>query len=124
MRIIPSRARLAGLGLTFAAITILALAGFVLMDQELESRVRREVVAAQRVKDELYALRGYLVELRFAVRLAARTGDRAAFHNIDKRAQDVEHALEDIEALRSDHGQLEGLGQMATNARMLAMNAR
>src|SRR5947209_15381400 len=106
MRIIPSRARLAGLGLTFTAITILALAGFVLVDQDLESRVRREVVAAQRVKDELFALRGYLVELRFAARLAARTGDRAAFRNIDGRAQDVERALANLEALPADHDQL------------------
>lgn len=124
MRIIPSRARLAGLGLAFTAITILTLASLVLMDQDLESKVRREVVAAQRVKDELYALRGYLVELRFAARLAARTGDGAAFRNIEARAQDVELALNDLEALPADHNQLADLAHVATSSRMLAMNAR
>ena len=124
MRIIPSRARLAGLGLTFTTVTILALVGFVLMDQDLESRVRHEVVDAQRVKDKLYALRGYLVELRFAARLAARTGDRAALRNIEARAQDVELALNDLEAMRASHNQLADLANVATSARMLAMNAR
>ncbi|HUL95091.1 MAG TPA: diguanylate cyclase [Usitatibacter sp.] len=124
MRIIPSRARLAGLGLTFAAIVILALAVVVLIDQDEESRVRREVVVAQRVKDDLYALRGYLVELRFAARLGARTGDRAAFRNIDKRALDVERALATLDALPADNAQPSGLAQVATAARLLAMNAR
>ncbi|HEX7466347.1 MAG TPA: hypothetical protein VF309_06890, partial [Usitatibacter sp.] len=69
MRILPSRARLAGLGLAVAAATIIALAISVLLDLDREAQVHREVAAAQQVKDQLHALRAQVLDLRAAARL-------------------------------------------------------
>ena len=85
MRLIPSRARLAGLGLAIAAVTIIAFSILVISDLDREVQVHREVIAAQRVKDDLHSLRAHLQELRSAARLGARTGDAAAFRNVASR---------------------------------------
>ena len=86
-RYIPTRARLAGLGLVIAAVTIIALAIVVLVDLDRELKVHTEVIAAQRAKDQLHGLRSHLLELRSTARLGARTGDASAFRKIEMAAR-------------------------------------
>ena len=47
MRLVPSRARLAGLGLLIAAVTIIALSILVISDLDREVLVHEEVSTAQ-----------------------------------------------------------------------------
>ncbi|HUL55635.1 MAG TPA: GGDEF domain-containing protein [Usitatibacter sp.] len=124
MRILPSRARLAGLGLAFAGATIVALSVFVLLDLDREARVNREVIAAQQVKDALHALRTQVVELRSAARLGARTGERSAYRSIEARSMDVEHEVAALEARAASDPSLAGFGPLADSARMLIVHAR
>ena len=124
MRILPSRARLAGLGLVIAMLTIIALAILVLLDLEREAQVHREVIVAQQVKDGLHALRAYVLELRAAARLGARTGDAAAFLNIERRALEVESALSSLEKQAAAGVSLPALQGLADSARMLVVHAR
>jgi diguanylate cyclase (GGDEF)-like protein len=124
MRILPSRARLAGLGLAIAMLTIVALAVLVLMDLEREGQVHREVIAAQQVKDGLYALRAHVLDLRAAARLGARTGDPASFSNIERRTADVEASLASLEKEASNGNALPAFQRLADSARMLVVHAR
>ena len=124
MRLVPSRARLAGLGLMIAVLTIVILAIWILVDLDREGQVHREVIAAQQVKDELHVLRAHLQELRSTARLGARTGDVAAFRNIERRAADVEAGLTALEQRAAGGTQLPGLPGLAQAARLLIVHAR
>lgn len=123
MRLVPSRARLAGLGLMIAVLTIVILAIWILVDLDREGHVHREVIAAQQVKDDLHVLRAHLQELRSTARLGARTGDVAAFRNIERRAADIESELTALER-RAAAGHLPGLPGLAQATRLLVMHAR
>jgi diguanylate cyclase (GGDEF)-like protein len=124
IRIFPSRARLAGLGLAFAGAIIVALSVFVLVDLDRQTRVNREVVAAQQVKDALYSLRTQVVELRSAARLGARTGEAAAYRSIEERSAEVERELASLEGRAARDENLAVVGPLADNARMLIVHAR
>jgi len=124
MRVLPSRARLAGIGLAFAALTIAALAIELLFDLDREARVHREVILAQSDKDHLHALRAHLLELRSAARLGARTGEAGAFRLIERRAADTEAELGALESRAAAGADLPGLDQLASTSRMLVMHAR
>jgi len=124
MRVLPSRARLAGIGLAFAALTIAALAIELLFDLDREARVHREVILAQSDKDHLHALRAHLLELRSAARLGARTGEAGAFRLIERRAADTETELGALESRAAAGADLPGLDQLASTSRMLVMHAR
>ena len=124
MRILPSRARLAGLGLAVAAATIIALAISVLLDLSREAQVHRDVAIAQQVKDDLHALRTQVLELRSAARLGARTGDASAFANIEPRAQDVERGVASLENHAAEGAILPAMDQLVASTRMLVVHAR
>jgi diguanylate cyclase len=124
MRALPSRARLAGIGLAFAAMTIAALAIELLFDLDREARVHREVILAQSDKDHLYGLRAHLLELRAAARLGARTGEAGAFRLIERRAADTESELGALEARAASGADLPGFDTLASTSRMLVMHAR
>jgi len=124
MRILPSRARLAGLGLAFAAVVIVALAVLVLIDLDRETRVNREVIVAQGVKDALYSLRTQVLELRSAARLGARTGEPAAYTSIERRSAQVEREIASLEARAATDENLAMAGPLADSARMLIVHAR
>jgi len=124
MRILPSRARLAGIGLAFAALTIAALGVVVLLDLDRDARVHREVILAQSDKDHLHALRAHLLELRSAARLGARTGDAGTFRLIERRAADTETELAALERRSSAGADLPGMAALASTSRMLVMHAR
>ena len=124
MRIIPSRARLAGLGLAIAAVSIIALAVMVLNDLDHEVLVHREVIAAQEVKDDLYSLRAHLQELRSTTRLAARTADTAAIRNIERRALEVEGELARLQRHAATGTVVAGLPSLTQGARLLVLHAR
>ena len=121
---LPSRARLAGLGLVIAMLTIVALAILVLLDLEREAQVHREVIVAQEVKDGLHRLRANVLELRAAARLGARTGDAASFRNIERRALDVEAALASLQTQAAGGESLPAFQRLADSARMLVVHAR
>ncbi len=124
MRILPSRARLAGLGLAVAAATIIALAISVLNDLDREAQVHREVALAQLVKDDLHELRTEVLELRSAARLGARTGDAGAYANIERRAAELERGLANLEKRAADGADLPAMDQLGAAARMLLVHAR
>ena len=124
MRVLPSRARLAGLGLAIAMLTIIALAILVLLDLEREARVHREVIVAQQLKDDLHALRTRVVELRSAARLGARTGDAAAFRGIERRAIDVEASLASLAKQATAGASLPAFERLADSISLLVMHAR
>ena len=124
MRVLPSRARLAGIGLAFAALTIAALAIELLLDLDREARVHREVILAQSDKDHLHALRLHLLELRSAARLGARTGEPGAFRLIERSAADTEAELGALESRAAGGADLPGLDALASTSRMLVMHAR
>jgi diguanylate cyclase (GGDEF)-like protein len=124
VRIFPTRARLAGLGLAFAGAIIVALAVFVLIDLDRETQVNHEVVAAQQVKDALYGLRTQVVELRSAARLGARTGEASAYRSIELRSVEVERELAGLEARAAKDANLAVVGPLADSARMLIVHAR
>jgi diguanylate cyclase len=124
VRILPSRARLAGLGLAVAAATIIALAISVLSDLERDAGVHREVAAAQEVKDHLHELRAHVLDLRSAARLGARTGDASAFASIDRRANEVEASLAALETEAAGGALLTAMDEIRTPSRMLMVHAR
>lgn len=124
MRLLPSRARLAGLGLATAMLTIVALAVLVLLDLEREAQVHREVIAAQVVKDGLHALRAHVLELRAAARLGARTGDAASYRAIERRSAEVEGALAALETEAAAGDALPAFQGLADSTRLLVMHAR
>jgi len=124
IRLLPSRARLAGLGLAFAAVTIAGLAVTVLVDLDRDARVHREVILAQGDKDHLHALRAHLLELRAAARLGVRTGEPAAFALIERRAIDTEAELSQLEKRAAEGAELPGIAALASTSRMLVMHAR
>ena len=88
MRMLPTRARLAGAGLAIAALTIIVLAVMILVDLEREVELHRAVIAAQQVKDSLDKLRTHLNELRAAARLGALTGDSSAFVDVGTKVDE------------------------------------
>ena len=112
MRILPSRARLAGLGLAVAAATIIALAISVLLDLNREAQMHREVAAAQQVKDQLHELRAQVLDLRAAARLGARTGDASAFASIDRHAKEVEGSLVELERRAAEGALLPAIDEL------------
>jgi diguanylate cyclase len=124
MRILPSRARLAGLGLAVATATIIALAISVLTDLRNEADVYQEVAAAQQVKDQQHALRAEILDLRAAARLGARTGDAGAYANIERRAKDVEGGLAELEKRASEGTLLPAMEELRTSTPMLIVHAR
>src|SRR5471032_8506 len=124
MRILPSRARLAGLGLAVATATIIALAISILNDLSNEATVYREVAATQQVKDQQHALRAEILDLRPAARLGARTGDAGAFANIERRAREVEGGLAELEKLASEGTLPPTMDELRTSTRMLIVHAR
>lgn len=124
MRLIPTRARLAGAGLAIAALTIIALAVVILVELEREVQLHRAVITAQQVKDSLDKLRTHLNELRGAARLGALTGDSQAFVDIERRAGEVETELGYLAERASADAPLPGFEALAPAARLLVMHAR
>src|SRR5450755_552231 len=124
MRILPSRARLAGLGLAVAAATIIALAISILNDLSNEANVFREVATAQQVKDQQHALRAEILDLRAAARLGARTGDAGAFANIERRAREVEGGLAELERRAAEGTLPPAMDELRASTRMLIVHAR
>jgi len=124
MRILPSRARLAGLGLAVATATIIALAISILTDLSNEAGVYREVATAQQVKDQQHALRAEILDLRAAARLGARTGDAGAFANIERRAREVEGGLAELERRAAEGTLPPAMDELRASTRMLIVHAR
>jgi MoxR-like ATPase len=124
VRILPSRARLAGAGLLVAAITIAALGLTILSELDREMRLHRDVMAAQQVKDSLDKLRTHLNELRSASRLGALTGDAEAFAEIERRAVEVETELGYLAERASADAPLPTFEALAPAARLLVVHAR
>jgi diguanylate cyclase (GGDEF)-like protein len=124
MRILPSRARLAGAGLLMAAVTIGVLGFLTLTELDREASLHRAVLAAQRVKDSLDNLRTHLNELRAASRLGALTGDSEAFVDIDRRAGEVETELVFLADRASADAPLPSFEALAPAARLLVVHAR
>jgi diguanylate cyclase (GGDEF)-like protein len=124
MRILPSRARLAGAGLLVAAVTIGMLGLLILAELDREMALHRAVIAAQQVKDSLDKLRTHLNELRAAARLGALTGDSEAFVDIDRRAGQVEAELGYLAQRASADAPLPTFDALAPAARLLVVHAR
>jgi diguanylate cyclase (GGDEF)-like protein len=124
VRILPSRARLAGTGLAIAALTIIALAVVILVELEREVQLHRAVITAQQVKDSLDKLRTHLNELRAASRLGALSGDSSAFVDIERRAAEVETELGYLAERASADAPLPGFESLAPAARLLVIHAR
>ena len=124
MRILPSRARLAGAGLLMAAVTIGVLGFLTLSELDREANLHRAVLAAQSVKDSLDNLRTHLNELRAASRLGALTGDSEAFVDIDRRAAEVETELVFLAERASADAPLPSFEALAPAARLLVVHAR
>jgi diguanylate cyclase (GGDEF)-like protein len=124
VRLIPSRGRLAGLGLVIAAVTIIAFSILVISDLDREVQVHREVIAAQKVKDDLHSLRTHIQELRSAARLGARTGDAAAFRNVERLAREVDTQLNKLQHEAAGGAVLPGLPALSQWARLLVLHAR
>jgi len=124
MRVLPSRARLAGAGLLMAAVTIGVLGFLTLAELDREASLHRAVLAAQHVKDSLDNLRTHLNELRAASRLGAFTGDSEAFVDIDRRAGEVETELVFLAERASADAPLPSFEALAPAARLLVVHAR
>ena len=124
MRVLPSRARLAGAGLAVAALTIGALGFMIMSELDREIELHRAVMAAQQVKDSLDKLRTHLNELRGAARLGAYTGDSEAFVDIDRRAAEVESELGYLAQRASADAPLPTFEELAPAARLLVVHAR
>ena len=124
MRILPSRARLAGAGLLMAAVTIGVLGFVTLSELDREASLHRAVLAAQSVKDSLDNLRTHLNELRAASRLGALTGDSEAFVDIERRAGEVETELVFLAERASADSPLPSFESLAPAARLLVVHAR
>jgi len=124
MRILPSRARLAGAGLLMAAVTIGVLGFVTLSELDREASLHRAVLAAQSVKDSLDNLRTHLNELRAASRLGALTGDSEAFVDIERRAGEVETELVFLAERASADAPLPSFESLAPAARLLVVHAR
>ena len=124
MRILPSRARLAGAGLLMAAVTIGVLGFVTLSELDREASLHRAVLAAQSVKDSLDNLRTHLNELRAAARLGALTGDSEAFVDIERRAGEVETELVFLAERASADAPLPSFESLAPAARLLVVHAR
>jgi diguanylate cyclase (GGDEF)-like protein len=124
MRILPSRARLAGAGLAVAAVTIAALGILILNELNRELELHRAMIVAQQVKDSLDNLRTHLTELRAASRLGAVTGESEAFVDIDRRAAEVERELEFLAQRASADAPLPTFEELAPAARLLVVHAR
>ena len=107
-----------------AAVTIVALSISVLLDLDREALVHHEVTLAQEVKDDLHELRGEVLELRSAARLASRTGDASAYANTERRAQDLETSLARLETRPVQASLLPTVVQFGAAARMLIVHAR
>ena len=124
MRILPTRARLAGAGLAVAALTIAALGITIISELDRETKLHRDVMMAQQVKDSLDKLRTHLNELRAASRLGALTGDSEAFADIDRRAGEVEAELDYLAQRASADAPLPTFDALAPAARLLVVHAR
>ena len=68
----------AGAGLAFAAMTIVALSAVLLNDIARSSELSRDLIAAQQVKDSLEGLRSAIWRLSFAARGMEFSARRAA----------------------------------------------
>ena len=124
MRLLPTRARLAGAGLVVAALTIGALAVVIITELDREVELHRAVILAQQVKDSLNNLRTHLNELRAASRLGAISGDSEAFADIDRRAREVEVELGYLAQKASADAPLPTFEALAPAARLLVVHAR
>jgi diguanylate cyclase (GGDEF)-like protein len=124
MRILPSRARLAGAGLLLAAMTIGVLGYLAISELNREADLHRAVLAAQKVKDSLDKLRTHLNELRAASRLGALSGESEAFADIDRRAGEVETELGFLAERASADVPLPAFEALAPAARLLVVHAR
>lgn len=124
MRILPSRARLAGAGLAVAAVTIAVLGMLILSELDRETKLHRAVMTAQQAKDSLDKLRTHLNELRAAARLGALTGDSEAFVDIEHRAGEVEAELGYLAERTSADAPLPSFEALAPAARLLVVHAR
>ena len=120
----PSAERLAGVGLAFAAITIVALALLARFELERESELHREVIAGLAVKEGLEALRIELNDLRGAARFAAAGSSAQAMQIIERRAVEIDAELEYLaqQPIRREAG--EAFEALNHAARLLAVNAR
>jgi len=90
---LPSAARLAGIALGIAAVTIVTLAALALFELQREVELNREVIAGLQVKDSLEALREEVSELSHAARLAT-LGVAAAAQDVERRAVEIDAELD------------------------------
>jgi len=120
---LPSPERLAGSGLTIAAITIAALAGLALVELERETALHREMIASLQVKDSLEALRTQMSELHHAARIVALGPDAAAAQEIERRAVEIDAEL-DYLAQNPAREDQPAFDELARSARVLGVNAR
>jgi diguanylate cyclase (GGDEF)-like protein len=119
----PSPERLAGSGLTIAAITIAALAGLALVELDRETTLHREMIASLQVKDSLEALRSQVRDLDHATRIVALSGDPAAAQEIERRAVEIDAEL-DYLAQNPAREDLPAFGELNRTARLMGVNAR
>ena len=90
---LPSAARLAGIALGIAAVTIVTLAALALFELQREIELNREVIAGLQVKDSLEALREEISELSHAARLAT-LGVAAGAQEVERRAVEIDAELD------------------------------
>jgi diguanylate cyclase (GGDEF)-like protein len=120
---LPSPERLAGSGLTIAAITIAALAGLALLELDRETKLHREMIASLQVKDSLEALRTQMSELAHAARIVAIASDAAAAQEIERRAVEIDAELDYLAQNPAREDQV-AFDELNRAARLLGVNAR
>lgn len=118
-----SAGRLAGVGLAFAAVTIVALALLVRFELEREGELHREVIAGLAVKDSLEALRTQLNDLRAAARFPA-SAPAEAMQTIERRAVEIDAELEYLAQHPIRREAADAFEELNHAARLLAVNAR
>ena len=120
---LPSPERLAGSGLTIAAITIAALAALALVELDRETALHREMIASLQVKDSLEALRTQMSELAHAARVVELANDAAAAQEIERRAVEIDAEL-DYLAQNPAREDLPAFADLNRAARLMGVNAR
>ena len=120
---LPSAERLAGSGLTIAALTIVALAGLAMLELDREAALHRELIASLHVKDSLESLRVQLNDLTNAARVAAFARSPAAAQEIERRVVEVDAEL-DYLAQNPAREERPAFFDLARSARLLGVHAR
>ena len=118
-------ARFVAAGLAAAAIAIVALAGLALAEVDREGRLHRDVIARLEAIDTGDTLRGNLVDLGHAARIAALTETDDAAQRVEQLAEDIETGL----AQSGEHPLADGTdgarwNEFVQGARLAVMHAR